>query len=214
MQIIDITIPLTEFTPVWEGEEGITIQQSASIGDRSDYNVSRCELGLHSGTHIDAPFHVYRDGKTTDAIPIEKMVGSVQVVEINENVPVINEQVLRGINIDLTIKKILLKTKNSNFWRRETVCFRRDYVGIDASAAEYFNAIEMELIGIDWFSISTYNDLLRPHQILLEKGVVLLENLDLRYVKPAVYQLFCLPLKIIGVDGSPARVILTSDQKT
>jgi len=212
MQIIDITIPLTESTPVWEGEKGITIQQSASIGDMSDYNVSRCELGLHSGTHIDAPFHVFRDGKTIDAIPMEKMVGQVQVVEFTENVPVINAQVLRGIDMDPTIKKILLKTKNSNFWGNETVCFHRDYVGIDASAAEYFNAIEMELIGIDWFSISTYNDLLRPHKILLEKQVVLVENLDLRNVKPAVYQLFCLPLKILGVDGSPARVILTSDQ--
>ena len=212
MDIIDITIPLSEKTPVWEGEKGITIRRSAVISPKSDYNVTRIEMGLHSGTHVDAPFHILENGAFTDTIPLTKMVGPVQVVFIPENVAVINENVLKAIEIDLSIKKILFKTVNSHYWDQAPAVFRRDYVGLDTSAAECLVSYEMELIGIDFFSISAFDDLHAPHIVLLQAGAVILENLDLRTVQAGQYNLYCLPLKVVGADGAPARVILTRDQ--
>ena len=211
MDIIDITIPLSEGTPVWEGEKGITIQRSAIIGPTSDYNVTRIEMGLHSGTHVDAPFHIRENGAFTDAIPLTKMIGPVQVVLIPADVQVINKKVLKAIEIDPSIKKILFKTVNSRFWDQVPPVFTREYVGLDTSGAEYLVSLEMELVGIDYFSISAFNDLHAPHVVMLQAGAVILENLDLRTVQVGRYTLYCLPLKVIGTDGAPARVILTSD---
>ncbi len=211
MQIFDVTIPLSSLTPVWEGDKGVTIQRSASLGPESDYNVSRIELGVHSGTHIDAPFHVIKNGKTVDAISLKKLIGSVEVVSIPDGVNVINDSVLKNLDTDYKSKKLILKTSNSRFWDHDPKVFRSDYVGIDTSAAEYLKSFQLDLLGIDFFSVSAYQDLQKPHEILLLNGVVLLENLDLRKVDPGMYDLFCLPLKLEGTDGAPARVILTHE---
>jgi len=212
MKINDVTIPLTEATPVWEGEEGIFIQRSSEIGAKSEYNVSRIALGLHSGTHMDAPFHVQQAGKTVDAIPLERLIGSAQVVEIPTFSKVIDRLLLEGLKIDTSIKRILFKTKNSNYWNDNPAKFTRDYVALDSSGAMFLKSAGMELVGIDFFSISTFNDLLTPHKILLQNDVVVIENLDLRAVCAGIYQLFCLPLKVFGTDGAPVRVVLVSDQ--
>ena len=212
MKIYDVTIPLSSSTPVWEGEEGIHIHQSAVIGLESDYNVSRCEFGVHSGTHVDAPFHVLKSGKTVDSIPLQKLVGIAQVVEIPEDIGLITRKVLQDVTIDRDIKKIMFKTRNSAYWNEDPLRFSRDYVGLDTSGAEYLVSIKMELVGIDYFSVSAYDDLLQPHKTFLSDEVVLLENLDLRKINPGVYTILCLPLKIVGTDGAPARVVLTRDQ--
>jgi arylformamidase len=210
MRIFDITIPLSPSTPVWEGEKGITIQRTAELGPESEYNVSRCELGLHSGTHVDAPFHVIKNGLTVDAIPIENLVGPVQVVEISEENKLIDAPLLRRLEINNAIQKIIFKTQNSKYWDQVPAVFSRDYVGIDSSAAHFLVSLGMDLVGIDYFSISAFADLLQPHAILLREKVVLVENLDLRAVGAGVYDLYCLPLKVVGTDGAPARVILTA----
>jgi len=212
MKIFDVTIPLSEATPVWEGEEGIVILRSAEIGEDSEFNVSRVSLGLHVGTHIDAPFHVQKTGNTVDSIPLERLIGPVQVVEIPKFAEVIDREILELVEIDESIKRILFKTANSNYWNDAPAQFTRDFVALDSSGAEYLKTAGMELVGIDFFSISAYKDLLRPHKILLRDDVVVLENLDLRAVSAGLYQLYCFPLKIIGTDGAPARVILISDQ--
>lgn len=210
MKIYDVTIPLSSETPVWEGERGITIERSAVIGAKSDYNVSRVELGVHSGTHIDAPFHVLSGDFTVDQIPLDKLVGEVQVVEIPGSTKTINRDVLANANITETFKKIIFKTSNSVFWDENPAKFRREFVGLDSNGAEYLRAAGMELVGIDFFSVSAYEDLLNPHKLLLEAGVVLVENLDLREVSAGIYEIFCLPLKLMGTDGAPARVVLIS----
>ena len=211
MKIIDITIPLSERTPVWEGDKSVSINRVAKIGEGSDFNVSRIELGVHSGTHIDGPFHLIEDGNTVDKIPLDSLVGKAQVIEIPSGITVINEEYLRSLEFDPQNSRVLFKTSNSNYWETDPYAFNREFVALNTDGAQYLADLGLCLIGVDYFSVSAYDDLIPPHVILLEHGIVLLENIDLRGVSPGVYTLICLPIKLIGTDGAPVRAILMTE---
>jgi len=210
MNIIDITIPLSDKTPVWEGEKGITIKSIDRIDDTSDFNVSRIELGVHSGTHIDAPYHLFKNGITADQIPLDALIGGVQVVGISEGISVIDKNCLMNLDIKDGIERILFKTSNSRYWVSDRYSFNRDYIALNSQGARYLVDMDLKLVGIDYFSVSVYDDLIQPHKIFLDHGVVILENIDLRQVTLGLYELICLPLKIVGTDGAPVRAILFS----
>ena len=211
MNIIDISIPLSEKTPVWEGDKGISVPRVAKIEEGSDFNVSRIELGVHAGTHIDAPYHVFKNGSTVDQIPLGNLIGRVQVVEIPDGISVINKNCLMNLDFQDGIDRILFKTSNSIYWETDPFSFNKEYVAINSEGAEYLANMDLRLVGVDYFSVSSYDDLKQPHLILLERGIILLENIDLRQVVPEIYQLICLPLKIIDTDGAPVRAVLISD---
>ncbi len=211
MKIIDISIPLSEKTPVWEGDKGISVPRVAKIEEGSDFNVSRIELGVHAGTHIDAPFHVFENGNTVDQIPLDTLIGNVQVVEITDGISVIGKNCLMKLNFQDGIDRILFKTSNSNYWETDPFSFNKEYVAINSEGAKYLADMDLKLVGVDYFSVSSYDDLKQPHLILLDRGVVLLENIDLRQVVPEIYKLICLPLKIIGTDGAPVRAVLIKE---
>lgn len=211
MKIIDITIPLSERTPVWEGDKGISIDRVAKIEEGSDFNVSRIELGVHAGTHIDGPFHLINDGNTVDQIPLETLIGEVQVVQISAEYDVINEKCLKQINLDPTVDRILFKTSNSDYWENDPYSFNRKYVALNTDGAQYLADLGIRLVGVDYFSVSAYDDLISPHVILLERRIVLLENIDLRQAVPGIYTLICLPIKLIGTDGAPVRAVLMTE---
>ena len=211
MNIIDISIPLSEKTPVWEGDKGISVPRVAKIEEGSDFNVSRIELGVHAGTHIDAPYHVFKNGSTVDQIPLGNLIGRVQVVEIPDGISVINKNCLMNLDFQDGIDRILFKTSNSIYWETDPFSFNKEYVAINSEGAEYLANMDLRLVGVDYFSVSSYDDLKQPHLILLKRGIILLENIDLRQVVPEIYQLICLPLKIIDTDGAPVRAVLISD---
>jgi len=211
MNIIDISIPLSEKTPVWEGDKGISISRVEKIEEDSDFNVSRIELGVHAGTHIDAPFHVFKDGDTVNQIPLDILIGSVQVVEIPNGISVIDKNCLMNLNFQDGIDRILFKTSNSIYWETDPFSFHKEYVAINSEGAEYIADMDLRLVGVDYFSVSSYDDLKQPHLILLDRGIVLLENLDLSQVVPEIYKLICLPLKIIDTDGAPVRAVLIAE---
>ncbi|MDO9546270.1 MAG: cyclase family protein [Pelolinea sp.] len=211
MKIIDITIPLSERTPVWEGDKGISITRVAKIEKGSDFNVSRIELGVHTGTHIDGPFHLLEGGNTVDQIPLGSLVGKVQVVEIPSEITVINEKCLKDLEIDPQIDRILFKTSNSCYWETDPYGFNKEFVALNTDGAQYIADLGVRLIGVDYFSVSSYDDLIAPHVILLERGIILLENIDLRCVVPGIYTLICLPIKLIGTDGAPVRAVLLAE---
>lgn len=208
MNIIDITIPLSERTPVWEGDKGVSIDRVAKIEEGSDFNVSRIELGVHAGTHIDGPFHVIDEGNTVDQIPLEILIGKVQVVQVASEYDVINEKCLKELDLDPTINRILFKTSNSNYWENDLYAFNKEFVALNTGGAQYLADHGIRLVGVDYFSVSAFDDLIPPHVILLERGIILLENIDLRQVVPGIYTLICLPIKLIGTDGAPVRAIL------
>lgn len=211
MNIIDISIPLSEKTPVWEGDKGISVPRVAKIEEGSDFNVSRIELGVHAGTHIDAPFHVLENGITVDKIPLDALIGSVQVVEIAYGISVIDKSCLMKLNFQDGIDRILFKTSNSIYWETDPFSFNKEYVAINSEGAKYLADMDLSLVGVDYFSVSSYDDLKEPHLILLDRGIVILENIDLGQVVPGIYKIICLPMKIIGTDGAPVRAVLIAD---
>jgi len=211
MKIIDISIPLSKKTPVWEGDKGISVLREGKIEEGSDFNVSRIELGVHTGTHIDAPFHVFENGNTVDQISLDALIGNVQVVEIHDGISVIDKNCLMNLSFQDGISRILFKTSNSRYWETDPFTFIREFVALNSEGAKYLADMDLSLVGVDYFSISSFDDLKQPHLILLDRDIVLLENIDLRQVVPGVYKLICLPLKIIETDGAPVRAVLISE---
>ena len=208
MKILDISIPLDPSTPVWQGDSGIHFERNYSIQEGDAFNVSSITMGIHSGTHIDAPFHMVNSAITVDQIPLDVLVGKAQVIEIPRQVKVITSEVLDYVTMDSDCPRILFKTSNSNYWVNDPFRFNSEFVALDSSAAHYLVHKGVKLAGIDYFSISPFNDLIEPRLILLDAGVVILENINLSQVEPGSYRLVCLPLKLMGADGAPVRAIL------
>jgi arylformamidase len=166
---------------------------------------------VHAGTHIDAPYHLDDQGYSVDKVPLDKLCGKIQVLQINDSIDLITKEILLGSGFIQGTERLLLKTKNSRKWINSSSQFDHNYAAIDSTAATFLADAGIKFVGIDYLSISPYNDLKVPHQILLKAGIVILENAYLVNVEPGEYTLFCLPLNLVGTDGSPVRAILTLD---
>jgi arylformamidase len=210
-RIYDISVPIYPGMPVWPGDPKVTIRQVSSIGKGDEANVSQMRMSVHTGTHIDAPKHFIEDGKTLDQIPLEKLTGGVLVMDMGEDVKEITADSIKSnpqFNELLNTSKIIFKTSNSRLWETYPETFYEDYVGVTASAAQFLAGKSLDLIGVDYLSIAPFTETDLPHQILLEKEIILLEAVNLSGVPAGTYTLFCLPLNIVGCEGAPARVIL------
>ena len=149
-------------------------------------------------------------GLKVDALPLEKLLGEVTVVEVPIDVTAIDGDFVSH-NCNQTTQRVLFKTRNSSFWNNPEVGFRTDYTYLEPSAARRLTEIGIQLVGIDYLSIEQYkSENFETHLILLSSGVVILEGVDLRNVSAGRYELICLPLRIAGGsgDGAPARAIL------
>jgi arylformamidase len=211
MKIHDISVPISEDLPVWPGDPNVALRQLSNIKDGEISNVSQIRMSVHTGTHIDAPKHFFDSGKTVDQVSLSKLIGKTLVMEIQDSVDAISEKVLMAHPQRELIeqsKKVLFKTRNSSLWQSNPSTFYEDYVGIDASGAAFLAELPLDLIGVDYLSVAPYEETTKPHLILLEEEIVLLEGINLSEVKEGEYTLFCLPLLISGCEGSPARAIL------
>lgn len=210
MQIYDVSVPLSAATPTYPGDPGIEIKQWLQLENGDAANVSLINFGLHSGTHVDAPAHFIAGGARVESLPLESLVGAAEVMEVAYNVRVIDEAFVAA-NCNSGAQRILFKTRNSGFWNNPDEGFRADYTYIDPAAARALVALGVKLVGIDYLSVEQFqSETFETHLALLGSGVVIVEGLDLRAVAGGTYELFCLPLKIVGGsgDGAPARVIL------
>jgi arylformamidase len=206
-RLIDISIPLQPELPVWPTSRPFSIQQTESIKNGSAANVTRFETGSHTGTHIDAPLHFVDDAKTTFEIPLDKLVGPCQVVDLQGKTKITAAD-LDALQLQPGVKKLLLKTDNSHLWNDISHPFYEDFCALTADAAQWVVDHDIHLVGIDYLSIQLFHDSFETHVILLSKEVVIVEGLDLREVTPGEYRLICLPLKIKGAEGTLARAIL------
>lgn len=216
MKIYDISIPISPTTVVWPDDSQVAIRNLFKIADGDNANVSQISMSLHTGTHIDAPYHFIDNGKTIDQVPLEKLVGKVLVMAFADHIKVINEQALVShpmLQELLNAKKVLFKTSNSSHLDMSQGKFSEDYVGIDKSGAQYLAGLNLDLIGVDYLSVAIFDDTQEPHQILLSKEVVLLEGITLKKIPPGFYNLYCLPLPVSGSDGAPARTILIQESE-
>ena len=212
-KIYDISLPITPEMAVWPGDPKVTIRRVASLEKGDESNISQIRMSVHTGTHIDAPLHFIREGKSIGEVPLEQLVGEAVVLAVPDKVDVISREVLEGLpGLDAlqTIKKVLFKTRNSRSGLVEAHEFNKDFVGLDSSGAQLLSGFDLDLVGVDYLSIASYHDTDRPHEILLEREVVLLEGLNLAEVPEGLYGLYCLPINLAGCEGAPARAILVA----
>lgn len=210
MAIYDISVPLSATTPTYPNDPAIEIQPWSDLGRGDHANVSLLHFGAHSGTHVDAPAHFMAGGLKVDALPLEKLLGEVTVIEVPMDVTAIDGDFV-SLNCNQATQRVLFKTRNSGFWNNPKVGFRTDYTYLEPGAARRLTEIGIQLVGIDYLSIEQYkSESFETHLILLSSGVVILEGIDLRNVSAGRYELICLPLRIAGGsgDGAPARAIL------
>jgi arylformamidase len=158
------------------------------------------------GTHVDAAKHFFDDGQTVDALPLDRLIGPALVIAFGDDVMSITRADLERTDL-AGHTRVLLKTRNSALLSEPT--FHPDYTFLAPDGAEYLVANGIQLVGVDYFSVEQFHSgHHRTHRVLLEKQVVIIEALDLSGVDPGEAQLVCLPLRIEGLDGAPARVVL------
>lgn len=207
MKLYDVTLPISNDLPVWPGDPSVSIMATKSILKGDQCNITKIQMGAHTGTHLDAPLHFFKDGGTIDTIPIETFIGPCLVVELDSEV-LIEREDFRKYNLN-GHSRILIKTENSELWANKINSFSTNYVALGIGAAEYLLERNVSLIGIDYLSIEKFQSDGSPvHKLLLKNNVTILEGLNLSGVKEGVYELICMPLKLHGCEGAPARVLL------
>jgi arylformamidase len=172
--------------------------------------LSRLESGSHIGTHLDAPLHFVKGGRTVDQLDLNVLIGPCVVVYVPD-ATVIDAVLLNTLDIPADTRRLLFRTRNSEIWARGDNAFHTDYVGIDPSGAAWLVGHGVQLVGVDYMSVAPYADTITPHDILLGAGIIAVENLNLSEIEAGNYQLICLPLKLKDGDGAPVRAILMSN---
>lgn len=204
-RLLDISVPLMAGVPTYPGNPAFELQPIKRIAEGGSSNVSRVSMGTHTGTHVDAPRHFFDSGAGVDELPLDLLIGRARVVEIPHRGGIGQEDLAAAdLREDL---RVLLKTANSALWNSSE--FRQDYAHLTEAGAQYLVDQGVKLIGIDYLSVEQYRKAGAPaHHALLSAGVVVIEGLNLSEADAGMYELYCLPLRIAGADGAPARVVL------
>lgn len=198
---IDVSVPIYDGMVHFPDNPPIEINAIMHL-DRGDIcTVSALKMGAHTGTHIDGPNHFLRGGNGTDAVPLQNLIGPARVIEIQDKIAV-KEAELRDHNLGHS-ERLLFKTVNSQrCWKSSE--FVKDFVSLAEDAATYLAELKTLAVGIDYLSIGSPE----VHRTLLGAGVAVIEGLNLTEASPGEYEFFCLPLRITGADGAPARALL------
>jgi arylformamidase len=205
-RIYDISVPIRSGGLVYPGNPEIDIMLQQAVAKGAGANVSTIRFGSHTGTHADASRHFFDDGQPVDQIPLERLIGPALLVSFSDDVRAIGLPELKAHDLK-GHKRILLRTRNSALLSEKE--FARDYTYLAPDGAEYLVENGVELVGIDYLSIEQFHSgHHRTHRTLLAKSVVIVEGLDFSAPPPGEYQLVCLPLRIEGCDGAPARAVL------
>lgn len=204
-KIYDVSRKITTDSAVWPGDGNAVFRKMNSFKKGDGVNVTSVRMGLHTGTHVDAPLHYIEHGKSLDEMDLSCYIGTAKVFEVDSKHLISLEDVE-----NLKIGKgdiVLFKTANSKIGDKEH--FFEDYIALSFEAAEYLTQRKVKTIGIDYLSIEEFfSEDKAVHKLLLGEGIAIIEGLNLSGVEPGEYLLTCLPLKIVGVEASPVRAVL------
>jgi arylformamidase len=203
---IDISVPLRNGMVRWPGDTGFQAERVQQMAQGDTCNLSRVSMGMHTGTHIDAPLHFVRDGVGIDRMPIEAMIGPARVLQIDDDESIKSSALTQ--HAIRSGERLLFKTRNSTrAWQTDE--FVTDYVHVSLDAARFLVERKVRTVGIDYLSVGGYErDGDEVHRTLLGAGIWLIEGLNLAAVAPGRYELVCLPLNYENGDGAPARAVL------
>lgn len=207
MRFYDISVGLSTDLPVWPGDPIPEMDRISDIEDGDSNNVTRITTTVHTGTHIDAPLHYIKGGKSVDRLSLEAMIGRAYVIHLPK-ATVLDAEILEKARIPPRTRRVLFKTRNSSLWARGEKSFQADFVGLDPSGAQWLVRKGLQLVGVDYLSVAAMDQGDQTHRILLRAGVILLEGINLSQIRQGRYTLYCLPIKIDGSEGAPARAVL------
>ena len=203
---IDVSVPLRTGMVTWPDDPPFAIERARDLERGDPATVSRVAMGVHTGTHMDAPSHFIRGGATLDALPPDAVVGPARVVSIADPEAIApaelaRQRIRRG-------ERILFRTRNSSrCWR--TDAFVEDFVYIAAAGARWLAKRGVRCVAVDYLSVGGYaRDGRETHEALLGAGIWCIEGLDLSRVAPGRVDLICLPIRLAGAEGAPARVFV------
>lgn len=209
MQYIDISLTISADLPRWPGSPPVEYSRRRDMGRGDPVNDGALSLGVHTGTHVDAPLHFLADGADVTRLELNALIGPAVVAALPE-VQAITADDLERLKLPADTQRLLLRTRNSDDWRRGERQFRKGFVALTAEAARWVVERKLCLIGVDYLSVQRFHDGPQTHITLLEADVVILEGLNLSEVEPGTYELIALPLKLADGDGAPARAVLRS----
>lgn len=210
MKIHDITVPIKTGMLHYPGSPAVEVAIGKSMAKGDAGNTSRLTCSVHTGTHVDAPYHYVQDGARIDELDLATLIGPARLFELDVDGEITPAHLAR---LDLGgVTRALFKTKNSHLMYEPE--FTKDYTHFGVAGSEVLVRHGLRLLGIDYISVEGYGDPNSPaHKVLLGSGMIVLEGIDLRAIAPGDYQLICLPLKIARGDGAPARVVLVDENR-
>ena len=206
MTWIDISVPLEAGMITWPNDPPFGSERLRSIAAGAHANVSHLSMGAHAGTHIDAPCHFIDGAAAVEATPLDAVIGPAFVVDATQASGALDAAAVAALAIPDGETRVLFKTRNGGL--RDDRRWDAGFVALDHGGAAAIVDRGVRLVGLDFLSIARFDDPVATHQALLGAGVVVLEGLDLRTVEPGPYELICLPLRVVGSDGGPARAVL------
>ena len=208
MKTYDISLTVFPGMTVWPDDPQVVLERISKLEEGRNSNGSRMAMSVHTGTHVDAPYHFLKDGSTVEKMPLKVLIGRAYVINLSDDVDLITPKELEDAEIPPRTRRVLIRTRNSKIWQKDLRTFHKDYVGISGEGAEYLVKRGVKLIGVDYLSVAPFKNTRPTHLALLNAGVVIVEGLNLSQVSHGRYNLICLPLKLEGSDGAPARAVL------
>jgi len=204
--IYDISIPVAHDGLIYPGNPPISITPQQEVSKGGSSNVSLLSFGSHTGTHVDAPKHFFDSGAGVDALSLDVLMGPAMLICVDDDVKAVGAEQLQQHELG-GHTRVLIKTRNSSFIRDGA--FVKDYTFLAPDGAEYLASLGVKLVGVDYFSVEQFHSgHHRTHRILLERGIIIVEGLDLSGPPLGPYELRVLPLRLAGLDGAPARAVL------
>jgi arylformamidase len=205
-KIFDISVPVVAGGTVYPGNPEIRIEPASEVSKGGSSNVSRLSFGSHTGTHVDAMKHFFDGTATVDQLPLESLMGPATVIAFPDSVMSVTAEHFKKHKLK-GVKRLLIRTRNSGFIKDGT--FHPDYTFVAPDGAEHLVKLGVKLVGVDYLSVEQFHSgHHKTHRTLLGKDIVIVEGLDLSAVKPGKYDFYCLPLRLAGLDGAPARAVL------
>ncbi len=205
MKFFDVTVPLSPGVPSYPDNPPFALEPLKRIAQGGPCNLSALHMSAHAGTHVDAPCHFIDGTPGIESLSLDLLMGRARVVHVPVRKGIDADQLA---SLDLSDDlRLLLKTHNSALWLSGR--FSTEYAHLTESAARLLVDRGIKVVGIDYLSIEQFGSASAPaHKILLGAGLIVIEGLNLLDVEPGIYDMYCLPLPIVGGDGAPARVVL------
>lgn len=211
MSWIDLSLPLSNSLVRWPGDPEIALTKITSLKEGDTVNLSSLSMGVHSGTHVDAPLHYLEGGVSVELLDLETLIGPAWVAHFPQASEIGVEE-LASTAIPQGAERILIRTRNSESWTRPSAPFQEDFVAITETGARRLVESGVRLVGVDYLSVAPWEAAEATHRILLSAGVIIVEGLDLSGVADGEYDFICLPLRLMGAEAAPARAVVRASE--